>query len=331
MTTLITSDLHLTDNYDDEYRWDIFKSIIDEIQKNDITKFIILGDLTEEKGFHSAELVNRLIKEFLKLFKTTRLQNIYILKGNHDYLDEKNPFFEFLGNLPNIHFITTPSFVGNYFFIPHKKEMGNSFLQEVLGPTKKHNIIFMHKSFSGVKLSNNIILKQGTEKEIMDGYKYVISGDIHIPQKLGNIIYVGAPYPIYFGDSYIGRFLLLDEDDLTTIPIKSIKKDKVELFSPWNYGKTLLEYKANDQIRVYIYIKRDEISDFLKIKEQIFRQCEERNIKIKAIECCLLTEKETTNKTISARKKENAIDILNRFCEKENLTESYTNFAKELL
>ena len=59
---LLVSDLHLTDNPRDEYRWGIFGQIDSVIQTYQPSCLVILGDLTDKKDNHSSELVNRLLQ-----------------------------------------------------------------------------------------------------------------------------------------------------------------------------------------------------------------------------------------------------------------------------
>ena len=95
MRPLIFTDIHLTDNPREEYRWRVFDdAIVQFLFLKKATDIMILGDLTDRKDNHSASLVNRLVRNVKRL---AELAPVTVLMGNHDYLDPINPFFGFLG------------------------------------------------------------------------------------------------------------------------------------------------------------------------------------------------------------------------------------------
>ena len=96
MSQLVISDLHLTDNNLDSYRWKIFDVLVELCNKYNVKELIILGDITEKKNDHSSELVNKILDNFYYLCQKTKLCNLNILCGNHDYIDSNTPFFKFL-------------------------------------------------------------------------------------------------------------------------------------------------------------------------------------------------------------------------------------------
>src|SRR5438128_2437284 len=120
---LATADLHLTERHQDEYRWSIFKTLRREIAAVKPDALMLLGDLTDEKDRHSSVLVNRLVDE---IKRTAELTPVHILKGNHDYIDEANPFFDFLQDLKSVNYYRHPTRWDNLFtatvvFLPHAK------------------------------------------------------------------------------------------------------------------------------------------------------------------------------------------------------------------
>ena len=127
---LITTDLHLTDRSDEAYRWDIFPFLKKQATKHKTQHIFILGDLTDFKDNHSARLVNRIVEEVVGL---TDYGGVTILKGNHDYVDPKTPFFMFLdgmsvdpyGSEPVVRFVTdiTKTKISNkrVLLLPHTR------------------------------------------------------------------------------------------------------------------------------------------------------------------------------------------------------------------
>ena len=91
MSILIATDLHLSDRQRDRHRFGIFKWLREQQMKYQTKAVFILGDLTETKDTHNANLVNRIVDNLCSLAPP-----VFVLKGNHDYIDPSNPFFGFL-------------------------------------------------------------------------------------------------------------------------------------------------------------------------------------------------------------------------------------------
>src|SRR5215472_9014081 len=95
MNILITSDLHLTDNPMDEYRWEFFDFLLDQIVKYKIDHLIVAGDAWDRKDRHSGKLLNRAVSAFHKIKLNTNVE-ILIVRGNHDSALEGTHYWEFL-------------------------------------------------------------------------------------------------------------------------------------------------------------------------------------------------------------------------------------------
>lgn len=224
LPALAVSDLHLTANPRDSYRWDLFPWLVDTCARYSVKTLLILGDLTDAKDYHSAELVNQ-VTEAMAGFKTTEVdstvEKIYILMGNHDYLKTGLPFFNFLNHLPYVEFITEPTLrISEYsqvMFLPHTKTptkdwAGLSF--------KGVDMVFMHQTVTGAVAASGQELDGELGNELKPslrgllGSARIYSGDIHQPQIIGDVEYVGSPYPVHFGDSKVVpyRAVLFDQD-----------------------------------------------------------------------------------------------------------------------
>ena len=122
---LIIGDLHLDDNPANEYRWGIFqwiRSLFYKVGIKNITHVKFLGDITENKDNHSAELVNRLVAN-LRLLQESMDTTIIVLEGNHDRLFKTSPvFFSFLNGMDRIVLVEDSPFFsedGKVCFVPY--------------------------------------------------------------------------------------------------------------------------------------------------------------------------------------------------------------------
>jgi DNA repair exonuclease SbcCD nuclease subunit len=179
---------------------------LDIVRDNQIEFLLILGDLTEEKDRHSAWLVT---KVFEHIYRLSRLCKVIILRGNHDYLSPSTPFFGPLGKLSNVVWINSPTSYAlprmQALFLPHTNNHEEDWRDCGLAD---HKLIFTHNTFKGA-LSEHGKELDGISQSVFSKHQKVISGDVHVPQRLGPIEYVGSPYPIDFGDAGPRHMILL--------------------------------------------------------------------------------------------------------------------------
>lgn len=248
MITLLTGDIHLSENSRDAYRFEFLDWLKDTIKRKSVEQLIILGDITDSKEGHSAWLTNTIASHFHKLAK---LVPITILQGNHDALIADHPFFEFLSRIPNITWIKKPTLIKNCLFLPHTR----NYKKDWNFVEFRVNTIFAHNTFTGTKIRD---LELEGIPNIFPKSVRVWSGDIHVPQRIGNIEYVGAPYTINFGDTYQGRVVLLDGPGVQSINYNGPQKRLIEV--PHISSLTKYAHKANEGDIVRIRIKFDQES-----------------------------------------------------------------------
>ncbi len=210
MPILVTGDLHWNDSTRDRYRHDFVGSLESQLIHHKVSTLLILGDLTEEKDRHSARLVHQIFDHISRL---AEICPVIILKGNHDYLQPSMPFFKVLDKLPKVRWINNPRVVykldlpgeEGVLFLPHTR---NHKADWKAVDVKAHKYVFAHQTFKGAKTELGFGLG-GIPRSVFKKSQTVISGDVHVPQTIGSVTYVGAPYPINFGDTYEARMLLI--------------------------------------------------------------------------------------------------------------------------
>lgn len=333
---LLVSDLHLTDSPNETYRWKIFDEIRNQLEKRDITEIIFLGDLTDKKDKHSSWLVNRIVEEIILTSTLYAPVTMYFLKGNHDYIDEKNPFFAFLSKLEGVCFISKPTMFGNNFFIPHiHNPTKEYFIDLIKNGVDADSYVFLHQPFLGAKINEKYELENCIDA--IDIFKElkgrVFSGDIHIPQVLGNITYVGAPYPLHYGDEYEGRFILIEpltKGFITTnIPIHSIKKHFITL-SVAPYSLEGYKISPEDHCAIKLKLPKESLAFIDVIKAVIVQQLKICGVEVYQIDVEKLKE-EKFEITSIATKSKSPKEIYLEFCKKEKLTLDYQEYGLEVL
>lgn len=138
---------------------------------------------------------------------------IIVLMGNHDYLRKGHAFFSFLNHLPNIKFVDTTwddSLDGDNgpacLFLPHTKTPTADWEPFNYG---MFAYVFMHQTVGGSVSSNGMELEDEGVPAFPKDVK-VFSGDVHVPQVVRGVEYIGSPYHVHFGDNFKPRGVLID-------------------------------------------------------------------------------------------------------------------------
>lgn len=264
LPAILASDLHLTANPADEYRWGLFPWLAKELVAENAKSLLLLGDLTDAKDYHSAELVNRVVRSILELKK--HVERIIILRGNHDFLKDGSMFFEFLDSIPGVEVITKPTedIDGELcYFLPYSKNPARDWQ----GLDFSHyQYLFMHQTVKGALASNGQRMAGEPLVELNAGKVY--SGDIHVPQIIGKVEYVGSPYHVHFGDSFTPRCIAVDRKhqafDLhfpclsrTTVDVDGLE------------GLQQLGINAGDQIKVRVHLPESSAHEWRSIRGEV--------------------------------------------------------------
>ena len=258
LPAILVSDLHLTSNPADEYRWGLFPWLVNELAEEKAKSLVILGDLTDAKDYHSAELVNRVVRVFQLLRKAHPGLDMFLLRGNHDYLKDGHMFFEFLEAL-GVHVITRPSesptSLGGElaYFLPYSKTPA----QDWKGLDFSHyRYLFMHQTVKGAIASNGQQM-DGESLPPLNAAK-VYSGDIHVPQIIHGVEYVGSPYHVHFGDAFKPRAVALDrKGEAWDLRYPSPRRLMIDVDAE-GLEMRRLDLDSNDQVKLRVHLDESE-------------------------------------------------------------------------
>lgn len=282
---LLISDLHFTDKVQDEYRWDVFDFVRDYYNKTEDKNLIILGDLTDSKDHHSSILVNQIVYMIRQMVEIG--MEVYILKGNHDYIDPDQPFFQFLEQIEYVHYIKHPFCIliqgEKCLFLPHTRNPIDEWATDLsIGRwAKECNLVFMHQSVIGSVASNGYLMEEGLRQSYFKKFNgSVFSGDIHLPQKVGPVTYVGSPYSIRFNDHFDGRAISLTNPESRTDTGKKVKNSRLwanELFTKLGQRRTINieklkdlkngDARPGDQVKVVVTSSDGKILERVRVAE----------------------------------------------------------------
>ena len=273
--SIVTTDLHLTDQSHGLYRWQIFPKL-EKLASTGYRTVYILGDLTHEKDHHSAHFVHQLYYAVKDLAKTCE---VLILKGNHDYRTGV-PFFHWLNELDGVRFISdiAEDKWGQLLYLPHTRQPKHDWQDIKFG---KYRCIMMHETVAGSVVSNGSRV-EGIDPALGVRNCLVLSGDVHVPQQVGDVVYVGSPYHVHFGDRYQPRVLAFDENGMSKdVPLDFPQRFVLTVNSVFDLNNHLLV--KGDMVKVRLRANSASM-DFRTTREEIFAWAEELGVTVQGLE-----------------------------------------------
>lgn len=331
MKILLWTDPHLTDNPIESYRWEIFPFLLKTAEKYKVDVILCLGDLVNTKDRFSSSLVNQLIEECSLLQIHSKAQ-ILILSGNHDKPLTGPYYFTFLKKL-GIEYITEPAYLQNIntWLLPFSANPKEEWASLQLD---KASCLFMHQTGQGATTGTDANYKL-TSNNLPD-FKGVpvYSGDVHNPQDIEGIVYVGTPHPVKFDESWNNRLVLVDSKDFNqyeTIPIEGGICRGINDISNSEELEAML-YQVRDQVKIRYHLTADKLTDWPIEEEKIKQWADKRGVYLASIEPILIGE------GLQATEEEKATmdilppaDIIKKFCEQEKLDDQVREVGLYLL
>lgn len=175
----------------------------------------LLGDL-----YNTHDVLNIRVIEFWKrwLTKLEEVCDVAAVLGNHDQVTPTQRFPHALMAHPEISVYDRPLFFlseahQKVAVVPycHDNEEFLTWVHELAERGEPHTLI-CHQTFDGSRYENGFYAKDGVPVEQLPKcFKTVISGHIHTPQKIGPVVYVGAPRWRTRSDVNVDRHLWLLE------------------------------------------------------------------------------------------------------------------------
>lgn len=275
----------------------------------------MLGDITDAKDNHPASLVNRIVSNIQAL----RCDDIKILPGNHDWLLKGNEFFRFLNYLPNVEFFTRPTedhtvaYGEQCIFLPYTKTPAADWKDIDFG---HYDYAFMHQTIKGARASNGQLM-EGEDVPPMPVIRKVYSGDIHVPQDIGNTTYIGSPYHVHFGDNFAPRVLILERGG---------KERWIQMPSPRRIvlkAATLRELERadldeGDQVKLRMTLSAADKHAWSRIKREAVAILEERGVIVHGVEL-LVDKNEDPIERMLAHRTLSPSELVTQFVEREEL------------
>jgi len=326
---IITSDWHLTDGQSDQYRWEVFSALRNELDADPCARLFILGDIADRKDRHSSILVNRLVAELVALLDRPLAPAITMLIGNHDTPLDGPPFWLFLNSI-GVEVVAAPTLLGDALFLPHASDPAEEWKKAL---RLKYGAIFMHQTVTGAVGENGTALRNDKMPKLPNVPIY--SGDLHVPQTVGPVTYIGAPHPIKFGDSYPCRMLRLTDKFVIRreIPLAPIRKLMLDVTSLAELREVAC--RSGDQARVRISLDAQEAANWPDVQNEVNMWAYENRVSLASVEIAV---KAATTKATSEPAAPGEVtpflrpqELLRLFIQEEDIRGHMQTIGKNLL
>lgn len=327
MKALFSSDWHLSARPKDAYRWEIFPWLAKQLRLREVDFLFVLGDLTDQKDHHSNAFINKIIEAF-RLLQRDSGALIYLLPGNHDYVDPNYPLLRFFRDT-GIWFHSKPHELTcldkTVYLIPNQKSQATFF--EILEAAPEADFVLMHQTIKGSITSNGMRLPGLDPERAKKGNAFMISGDIHVPQKIGSVTYCGSPHPVHFGDDFKPRVLFWDGANLKSIPRTTLKKSVLKITSSKDLQK-MEDLTPGDQVKIILELPRSEFASWEEKRNEIQSLAEKQEWEVHGLE---LREQKDELREPRIGKKVTPEQMLREFCRENNIEPGTREVGLKLL
>jgi hypothetical protein len=337
MSVLLLADTHFTDRKRDAYRMASLPPAIGfALDSFRISDIVIAGDICEEKDRHPASLVN-FVAEFVA--SLARRAVVWVVMGNHDYVNPESSFWKFLGQFPAVKYVDEPRIVrlaGGMpaVLMPHSSAFVDDwkYVQGQLGCKARRPAYFLHQTVEGAASYGHTLA--GLNPALFAKTPAVFSGDVHKPQQIGNVRYVGSPYPICFGDDYVGRMLIIDDDEaegpviVDEVLVNSPRKIKVEASSLQDLPD---DVRAGDMVKVVVSVARSQIASWAELRAGVVAWAEIKQVDLFGVELrektrVRLTEAAPSNVPILSE-----ASVFSRYCDANSVSADKRQVGEAIL
>lgn len=340
MTILITADIHLSNNPRDAYRHNFMKKLPAVAKRLKADLVLILGDFTEEKDRHQSELVNAVVDHIDAL---AQICPVVCLKGNHDWLSNADsPYFGFLARLEHVSWVSHPTPLANLNNVPvtalEALGRGAILLPHTANPDRdwtdlnlaKYNWAFTHQCYAGASSDSGFQLSGQSLSIFPKGLK-VISGDIHTPQQVGPVTYVGSPYLVDFVESSIEpRMLLIDDKGgLESIPCEGPQKRLVEVKSI--DGLKLVKCNVGDILKVRVEISPEQHPEWNEIANAVREWGAKNKVEVHAVQPIIKLDNKRMTKARKDAPKRSDAELLVEYAQHRSVDAQTLKAGEQLL
>ena len=320
---ILTADWHLDDKPENNYRWEVFRALEKLLATTEEKEIFVLGDLGDRKDRHSADLVNRVFDEFNGLL--AHGADIHVIMGNHDAPLNGPAYWEILNNIQGkLNFYSEPAALGDLILLPYTPNPSSDWSDI---DWDAYKAAFLHQPIAG-GIYNGGKLEHGSAMPVFPRKLHAYAGDLHYPQVVKGVTYVGSPSRVRFGDNHSCRLLVLNSDYeiaeelVLDSPLKSIVTitDMSELKS--------LEWLPGDMLRVRFEFEPGRHEGFPVEVQRIREWADKEGVVLASVEGVVMQDKAVVE---APRFDADPVAVMAAFAKQEGLDEGLVEAGNWLL
>ena len=203
---MLIGDLHFGAKKDSpEFQQSILRFIdwtINLANEKNVTHCVQMGDFFDSRNSVNVNTVNCAIDGAKKLSDAFGKENFFILMGNHDLFHLHRLDVSSLAMLePYATIVNDLACIVDDSILAAPWIVDEEMWGLVVEGSKEFKYLFGHLELNGFLVNDRYAMEHGYSHKELKGYKRVITGHYHSPQKKDNVQYVGTPYPITMSDA----------------------------------------------------------------------------------------------------------------------------------
>lgn len=324
---LIVSDLHFDNKPNNEYRFGLFEQVLDVAKSHKVKTLYILGDVLQNKDQHPGKLINRVL-DGLVLWANA-VEEVVILHGNHDSLEADNPYLYFVRHIPKLRYINKITKGGGIIWLPHTRNPNHHWG----GLDFSNQIVYAHMTVVGSVYESGVHAEGSdlVDPSMFKRAKFVLSGDIHSPQTVSMIHYIGCPYQVRFGDKFQGNCVVFNEEtlELTRVPLDFPRLVTIDTVSEEDSKLQLFaNTKPGDKVKIRLRINQENMHEWQEIKGKLVDLADRYSVELYSLEIIkdLYTEPKSNSEPVSK-----TIDYFSEYCSEQKLDKELVSVGRSLL
>ena len=338
LPALLIADLHLTASPRDEYRWALFPWLRRIVYEDKVKTLNILGDLSDAKDFHPSPLVNRIAQEMRLMVTECPNLAINMIPGNHEWMKQGEEFWRFLNHLGDgrIRYMTTPGEDPDVsgpraYFLPFTKTPNKDWANMNF---EDYDYVFMHQTLRGSIASNGEAMPgEELPEDVLATARKVYSGDIHVPQVVGCVEYVGSPYHVHFGDDFKPRVVLLETNGRPVdLHMQSPRRVMLKVgASTDNPNLDILFLKQGDHVKLRVELGEADKHAWQSIRREWLALLKRCGVEVHGVELVVQKSRRRLAEGQRQRSSTHPADAVTRYVMAEELGATALDIALELL
>jgi hypothetical protein len=194
-----------------------------------------------------------------------------------------------------------------------------------------YDCIIMHQTVTGAVGEGGVLLTNENMPDLPQT-AWIYSGDIHTPQEVGPLQYIGAPHPIKFGDDYPCRFLRLLDTTFEideVIPLDPMRKHMVDIGNVQSLSG--IKVRAGDQAKVRFRVGIDYMDQWPVDRDIIKAWFKAQDVKLVSLEAIVESRRGSLDAPERDHLPTDPREVFDAYCRANKVGDALTTLGRRFL